>query len=883
MEQINLPLNDALKKYFGYEKFRPGQEEIIESIISGKNVVAILPTGSGKSICYQIPALICNSFAVIISPLISLMKDQVDSLNLAAHQSDINENIAAFINSSLDYTESEKVLNEVASGKIKLLYVSPEKLTNQSFVERIKKLRPEYLFIDEAHCISEWGHNFRPSYRRIKEFAEYCSLEKISAFTATATPEVRQDIIEQLNLKNPKVFVRGFERNNLSINVIQTNNKKEKCLEILKKEKLPAIVYAATRKNTEELSAYLTMNKINAAFYHAGLNPEMRRIIQDDFINDRLNVIAATNAFGMGIDKSNIRTVIHYNMPGSVENYYQEIGRAGRDNLEANVCLLYNNSDKTIQEFLISNSYPAFEQTALTYNLICDYAKVSLGSITNKEIPLDDNFIKLLELKGVSRNLLLPVIKILADSGYLTLNDSDHKRHYVRFTVNESQLKNYLKKTSNDFFREIIIYLLREYGSSLLSSKSAVNLEKISAKLDTTFSTVDNNLEMMSNAGILEYEKPLKIPSVKLLKSRVKSESLQLKMGKSILLMNNAREKLQRMVEFINYDDCRFKFIINYFGEDAQDYNCGKCDNCRGKGPGGKEVKSEYLQEIILKTLGELNSQISSKNLIKILRGITKKRQYISLSSFGSCEHFTEEEILITIDNMTRMKLIENTNGNLTFTGEEEIFDNITFAEKDSGAYNYESDLELFNKLRMIRKEASEKFNQPPYMICADEVLREIVKVKPKTPSELLAIKNFSLRMFNKAGENFLAAIKDFQSNIKAEKKLEGKSLPPNIRQIYELVNKKYLLEDISRLIKLPEAVVSMQIETIIELFPQTDITSLITKEELDLILKKISEGITDLKELKKSMPNKISYGKIRVVLAKHKRQNVNWNPSENC
>ncbi len=331
--------------------FRNGQQEIIDTILDGKNVLAVLPTGAGKSLCYQIPSLISDNFSIVISPLIALMKDQVDSLNKL-------EEIAAFINSTMDFNESEQVLQKIAFGKIKLLYIAPEKLESIKFAERIKSLNPSYLFVDEAHCISEWGHNFRPSYTKIKDFINYTSLKKIAAFTATATPEVVKDIVKQLQLKDPQIFVRGFERDNLHLNVLFPKNKKQKCLELLRQTEGAAIIYTATRKNAEEVTEFLNLNKYKCHYYHAGLQPPIRRKIQEEFSNGKINIIAATNAFGMGIDKKDIRLVIHYDTTGSVENFYQEIGRAGRDGKPSYTYLLYDDKDISIHNFFIRNSHP---------------------------------------------------------------------------------------------------------------------------------------------------------------------------------------------------------------------------------------------------------------------------------------------------------------------------------------------------------------------------------------------------------------------------------------------------------------------------------------------------------------------------------------------
>lgn len=337
-----------LKKYFGYDSFKKGQKDLVEKILEGRDVLGVLPTGGGKSICYQLPALIKDGLSLVVSPLISLMKDQVDSLRE-------NGIAAAFINSTLDFDAYKNILADIKKGEIKILYISPERLENEFFREFIRSVYISFVAVDEAHCISQWGHDFRPSYKLIPELYDIVGDVQITAFTATATEKVREDIINNLSLTNPFVKVTGFDRENLYFKVAKPKDKLKFIKDYLNKhEKDSGIIYASTRKRVDELYKNLKKLGYRVSCYHAGLSEKDRKKAQEDFIYDRTKIIVATNAFGMGIDKSDVRYVIHYNMPKDMESYYQEAGRAGRDGEASECILLYSGQDIIINKHLIN-------------------------------------------------------------------------------------------------------------------------------------------------------------------------------------------------------------------------------------------------------------------------------------------------------------------------------------------------------------------------------------------------------------------------------------------------------------------------------------------------------------------------------------------------
>jgi len=850
-------LKTALNKYFNLENFREGQEEIINDIINEKNILAIMPTGAGKSLCYQLPSLLCETYSIIISPLISLMQDQVSSLN--------KRNLrAAYINSSLDSRKISNIISELKSGNIKMLFIAPEKLNNPFFIEQIEQTKPTYLFIDEAHCISEWGHNFRPSYRNIKIFANNLGIKNISAFTATATPEVKKDIIKQLELKNPRIFSLGFRRDNLHLQVSTTKNKKENIHKLLENIS-SAIIYTSTRKNAEELSEFLKLNNINAEYYHAGQSTSLRTIIQNDFITGNINVIVATNAFGMGIDKADVRLVIHYNVPSSIENLYQEFGRAGRDDKDAKVILFYSKKDIGLQEFLIKNNYPNFEQVKLCYDAICNYHKIAINDKPDSHFEIDTNIEELLRRNSISKSILISSMNILESENYIKQFPPSLNKRTVKFNFSKEQLKAHIKKLKSVSLKTFLVEIVKIYGSKIFKNKTTIDFNTIKKHFDSSIGNIDNHFQYLFKLGIIDYQQPSYNLKFQLLTERIKSNRLIFENKKVNEQLDNSLQKLAIIENYIFTEECRFNFILKYFGENVGEYKCGKCDNC--KSATSTAENKDYVSEIIIRTLQEYKGGLSTVRLLGILTGKSKSIVAKSISTYASCEHYKKEEITKFFDKLINRNIIKNFQGNLHLNkGYTLELSNIIHDAKNRSDFEYENSLELFNKLREERKRFAKKFNQNSEIICSNEILKVLAKQQPASPSEIMSIVGFTQRMYNKIGEDFLETIKEHKSKSIVHQ--NRNELPKHISQTYLLIEKGYSLAEIVNLLKLPESIVSIQIETILNYYPKINISSLIDKTEFELIADEIRNGNDELKEIKKVLPNSISYAKIRIVKA---------------
>lgn len=557
----------ALRTHFGYEAFRAGQEMAVESVLAGRDTLVILPTGGGKSLCFQVPALLLPGLTVVVSPLISLMKDQVDALTARSLP-------AAFINSTLTQSQAADRLARAARGELKLLYVAPERFDVGSTAERLRAMGVSLLAVDEAHCISEWGHDFRPSYLRIRAVRDALGAPPTIALTATATPEVREDIARQLALREPRTVITGFDRTNLSYHVLPARNDADKdalLVRTLRDHEGLAVVYAPTRKAVERITQALQSARVPTVGYHAGLDDAHRHDVQEAFMTERSRVIVATNAFGMGIDKANVRLVVHHAMPGTLEAYYQEAGRAGRDGRPSAVFLLHAFPDRFTHEFFIRTAYPDRARVTEVYELLrrrCDAAGLVRLSVENIASSLEGKW---------SPREVESALRTLERGGGVRLESGAGARVFLRLLATPERIRAEL--TGEDDVERGLLRALWRAAGARLQEGAVVNLDGLPPGFGGAFGARPL-LEALQARQFLVWE-----PTDGGLRVADRARSLaRLEIDWATIERRRRGElgKLDAMQRYAYTPGCRRGFVLRYFGDPAARAHCEGCDNCLG-------------------------------------------------------------------------------------------------------------------------------------------------------------------------------------------------------------------------------------------------------------------------------------------------------------
>lgn len=767
-------LSELLYKYFGFDSFRNAQQEIIQSLIEGNDTLVVMPTGGGKSLCYQLTSLLFQGTALVVSPLIALMKDQVDSLN--------KRNIpAAFLNSSQSMSEFNFTLDAALNNKYKLLFIAPERLDSPRFQEILPQLNVSFLAVDEAHCISEWGHDFRPSYLEIGRIRSFIPHVKTIALTATATPEVQDDIIQKLKINDAQRFIRGFDRANLSYRTIHVQDKFEELSKILKKQSNGStIIYCGTRKKVEEYSSMLSANSFANTIYHAGLADPIRKKNQDDFISGKQKIILATNAFGMGIDKPDVRNVIHLDMTQTLEAYYQEAGRAGRDGMPANCYILFHPSDIFLQEFFINSTYPEKDDIEALYETIYDVHSAKIGQKPYDPIILDES--QLGNIAGLKVSAVHSILNLFERYGVIRKGATEGPA-YIKFTTSMERIKEYFENTTDDR-KKVLDPLLRCINSEAFYRHASLDMNYFMQKYFLNWEEIKKAIKAFENARLLNFIPPATPKGIVLAMERMDFEHLPIDFDEFYKRKKFAFEKFKKVKQYIDSLDCKRNFILDYFSDDEYEGKCAICSSCDApkKELKARNPKNDFILNRILELVYSLDIKVGINRLTETLMG--KKSAYVSkidLSKnplYGSLKEIAKGEIGSEIGGAM-------INGYLTKSNDQYQTIDITakgvslikvlpknfVSEKVEMRHSKDMSEKIYQKLNSLREEIADMESVVPRAIISTATLKKLARSAPENLNELKTVQGLGVIFINRFGEKFIDAIIDTVHN-KPKKKV---------------------------------------------------------------------------------------------------------------
>ncbi|MDD3878175.1 MAG: RecQ family ATP-dependent DNA helicase [Bacteroidales bacterium] len=611
-------IHNILLRYWGYSAFRSMQEEIITSVLNGNDTLALLPTGGGKSICFQVPTMASEGICIVISPLIALMKDQVANLQ--------SKNIKAVaIYSGMTKSEIDICLDNCVYGDIKFLYVSPERIQTEIFIERLKKMKVCLLAIDEAHCISQWGYDFRPPYLIIAQIRQYIPNAPLLALTATATPLVVKDIQNKLLFKKENVFQKSFERKNLTYAVIEDENKDGKLFEIINNIKGSGIIYVRSRKKTKDIAVLLLRNKISADFYHAGLEPKVRDSKQNSWMKDRTRIIVSTNAFGMGIDKPNVRFVIHLDIPDSIEAYFQEAGRGGRDEQRAFAIIIYNQADLMLLDKNFLTSFPPISEIKKVYSALGNYLQLAIGS--GKNISFDFNITHFADQYKMSNLLVYNALKFLEKEGYILLTEAINTPSKLHIPLSKDDL--YKFQVINPYYDAFLKVILRSY-TGLFDDFIKIDESDLAKKMNIKTEEVIALIQKLHKFSVLEYIPFKDKPQLIFTTERLDIKDITISEANYEQRKKTALQRLEAIQKYVSSGTkCRSQMLLEYFGQE-DNKRCGTCDVCKNR--------------------NDINiNEVEFNTIVDILKPILKVRAMTIDEIFSTLKQYQKQKIIKTL------------------------------------------------------------------------------------------------------------------------------------------------------------------------------------------------------------------------------------------